>query len=116
MARREPQEEPAQTLTLPLLGALYGSLVIVAVVGVLSSHVGRDLDDEVDAPAQALIAVPVVFTATVVAIASLTAMLSPRHRRSALRVAEIAGWLIPAWLMIGALVLGAISYALNHAD
>jgi uncharacterized membrane protein len=116
MAPREPQEEEPQTFTLPLLGALYGSLVIVAVVAVLSSNVGRDLDDEIDAPAQALIAVPVVFAATVVAIASLAAMLAPRSRRTCLRVAEIAGWLIPAWLMIGALVLGAISYALNHAD
>ena len=112
---KEPEEQP-QTFTLPLLGALYGSLVIVAVVGVLSSHVGRDLDDEIDAPAQALIAVPVVFTASVVAIASLSAMILPRSRRSCLRVAEIAGWLIPAWLLIGALVLGAISFALNHAD
>ena len=116
MARREPEEQPAQTLTLPLLGALYGSLVIVAVVAVLSSHVGRDLDNEIDAPAQALIAVPVVFTATVVAIASLAAMLVPKSRRSCLRVAEIGAWLIPAWLIIGAMVLGAISFALNHAD
>jgi hypothetical protein len=116
MARRVPEEEEPQTFTLPLLGALYGSLVIVAVVAVLSSQLGRDLEDEVDAPARTLIAAPVVFTATVVFVASLTAMLAPRYRRISLRVAEIAGWLIPAWLMIGALVLGAISFALHHAD
>ena len=115
MARPEPQEEEPQTFTLPLLGALYGSLVIVAVVAVLSSHVGRDLDDQIGAPAQALIAVPVIVTASVVAIASLLAMMLPRSRRTCLWVAEIAGWLIPAWLLIGAMVLGAISYALDHA-
>jgi hypothetical protein len=110
----EPEEDP-QTFTLPLLGALYGSVVIVAVVAVLSSHIGRDLDDEIDAPAQALIAVPVIVTASVAAIASLLAMILPRSRRACLAVAEIAAWLIPAWLLIGAMVLGAISYALNHA-
>jgi len=31
-------------------------------------------------------------------------------------VAELAGWLIPAWLIIAALVLGAISFAVSHAD
>jgi hypothetical protein len=112
---KEPEEERPQTFALPMLGALYGSVVIVAVVAVLSSHVGRDLDDQIGAPAQALIAVPVIFTATVVAIASLLAMMLPGARRACLRVAEIAGWLIPAWLLIGAMVLGAISYALDHA-
>ena len=116
MARRELDQEEPQTFTLPLLGALYGSVVIVAVVAVLSSHVGRDLDDEIGAPAQTLIAVPVVFAASVVAIVSLLAMVLPRSRASCLRVAEIAAWLIPAWLLIGAMVLGAISYALDHAD
>jgi len=38
------------------------------------------------------------------------------HRRPALRVAEIAGWLIPAWLVMGGMVLGAISFALHHAN
>ena len=112
---KEPEEEP-QTFALPMLGALYGSVVIVAVVAVLSSHVGRDLDEEIDAPAQALIAVPVVLTASVVAIASLLGMILPRSRRTCMRVAEIAGWLIPAWLVIGAMVLGAISSALDHAE
>jgi hypothetical protein len=116
MAPREPDEEDPQTFTLPLLGALYGSLVIVAVVAVLESHWGRGIEDEIDAPARTLIAAPVVLTATVVFLASLTAMLVPRYRRSSLRVAEIGAWLIPAWLMIGALVLGAISFALHHAD
>jgi hypothetical protein len=114
MAPRDPEEEP-QSFTLPLLGALYGSLVIVAVVAILSSQLGRDLEDDIDAPARTLIAAPVVFAAAVVFVASLTALV-PQYRRVSLRVAEIGAWLIPAWLMIGALVLGAISFALNHAD
>ena len=116
MARREPEEQESRTFTLPMLGALYGSVVIVAVAALLNSHVGRGLEDEIDAPARAMIAVPVVFLASVVAIASLLAMIFPESRRSCLRVAELAGWLIPAWLLIGAMILGAISFALNHAD
>jgi hypothetical protein len=115
MAEREPEEEP-QTFTWPLLGAVYGSLVIVAVAAVLNSHVGRSIDDKVGAPAQALIAVPIVIVATVVAIASLFAMLVPEYRRRSLKVAEICSWLIPAWLVMGAMVLGAIQFALSHAD
>jgi hypothetical protein len=115
MARREPEEEEPQTFALPLLGALYGSLVIVAVVAVLSSRLGRGLDDEVDAPARDLIAVPVVLTAAVVFVASLMALV-PEYRRVSLRVAEIAAWLIPAWLLIGGMVLGAVSYALDHSS
>jgi protein-S-isoprenylcysteine O-methyltransferase Ste14 len=116
MVRRDPPEEEPQTFTWPLLGALYGSLVIVGVVAVLDSHVGRSLDDKVGAPAQALIAVPVVIVASVVAIACLVALLAPQHRRPSLKVAEIGSWLIPAWLVMGAMVLGAISFALSPAD
>ena len=110
------QEEPQATFTMPLLGALYGSLVIVAVVALLSSHLGRDLDDKIDAPARTMIAAPVIVAAGVVFIACMVALIQPLYRRPVLRVAEIAAWLIPAWLLIGALVLGAISFALDHAD
>jgi hypothetical protein len=116
MARRDSDEEEPQTFAWPLLGALYGSLVIVAVVAVLDSHIGRGLEDEVDAPARTLIAAPVVATALVVFVASMVALVLPAHRRRSLRVAEVAGWLIPAWLIIGAMVLGAIDFAIHHAD
>jgi protein-S-isoprenylcysteine O-methyltransferase Ste14 len=115
MAEREREEEP-QTFTWPLLGAVYGSLVIVVVAAVLNSHVGRSIDDKVGAPAQALIAIPIVIVAAVVAIASLFALLVPEYRRPSLKVAEIGSWLIPAWLVMGAMVLGAIQFALSHAD
>jgi protein-S-isoprenylcysteine O-methyltransferase Ste14 len=90
--------------------------VIVAVVAVLNSHVGRSLDDKVDAPAQALVAIPVVTVAAVVAIASLVAMMLPEHRRSSLKVAEIGAWLIPAWLVMAGMTFAAISFAVHHAD
>jgi hypothetical protein len=38
----------------------------------------------------------------------------PAYRRPSLRVAETAARRIPAWLIIGALVLGVIDFALNH--
>jgi hypothetical protein len=113
---REPVEAEETTFTWPLLGALYGSLVIVAIVAVLSSHFGRNLDDKIDAPARTLVAAPVIVSATVVFTASMVALILPVYRRVAMRVAEIASWLIPAWLVMGAMVLGAISFALNHAD
>jgi predicted Co/Zn/Cd cation transporter (cation efflux family) len=115
MAR--PAEEPeGTTFTWPLIGALYGSLVVVLIVALLNSHLGRDLDHRVDAPARTLVAGPVIVSAIVVFAASMLALLLPTQRRSALRVAEIASWLIPAWLVMGAMVLGAISFALDHAD
>ena len=46
----------------------------------------------------------------------MVALILPGYRRPSLRVAEIGGWLIPAWLMMAAMVLGAISFALHHAD
>jgi hypothetical protein len=112
----DPGGQEPQTFSLPLLGALYGSLVIVAVVAVLASQIGRGLEDEIDAPARTLIAAPVIVAAVAVFLSSMVALVLPAYRRAALRVAEIAGWLIPAWLVIGAMVLGAISFALNHAD
>jgi hypothetical protein len=112
---REPDEREAVTLTLPLLGAAYSSLVIVAIVAILNSHVGRALDDKVGAPARTLIAAPVIFCGTVVFVACLVALIAPVYRRPAMRVAEIFSWLIPAWLVMGAMVLGAISFALHHA-
>jgi hypothetical protein len=101
---------------MPMLGAAYGSLVIVAVVAVLESDIGRSLEDEVNAPARAMIAIPIVVAAAVVSIASLMAIMLPESRRMSLRVAEIAAWLIPAWLVMGAMVLGAVSFAIHHAD
>jgi hypothetical protein len=112
---REPEEREEMTFTWPLIGALYGSVVIVAVVAVIDSHIGRDLEDKIDAPARTLIAAPVIFAATIVFASSMVALILPAYRRAALRVAEIAGWLIPAWLVMGAMVLGAISFALHQA-
>jgi hypothetical protein len=113
MAKREPEEEPG-TFTWPLLGALYGSLVIVGVIPILESRIGRHLEDEIDAPARTLIAGPVGLTAVVVFVASTVALVLPAYRRPSLRVAETAARRIPAWLIIGALVLGVIDFALNH--
>jgi hypothetical protein len=113
---REPEELDQATFTWPLLGALYGSLVIVAIVAVLSSHFGRDLDDKIDAPARTLVAAPVIISAAVVFTASMVALIVPPYRRAALRIAEIASWLIPAWLVMSTMVLGAISFALGQAD
>jgi len=115
MARRDRDDQEPQTFAWPLLGALYASLVIVAVIATLESDLGRRLEHEVDAPARTLIAAPIVVTAVIVFLASMIALVAPRYRRSSLKVAEIAAWLIPAWLMIGALVLGAVDYALHHA-
>ena len=65
---REPEElgeAEEATFTWPLLGALYSSLVIVVLVALLNSHLGRDLDNEVDAPARTLVAAPVIVCAAV---------------------------------------------------
>lgn len=113
---REPDRDEEMTFTMPLLGALYGSLVIVVMVALLNSQIGRALDNDIDAPARTLIAAPVMIAAAVVFVASMVALILPDYRRPSLRVAEIAGWLIPAWLVMGAMMLGAISFALHHAS
>jgi uncharacterized membrane protein YkvI len=110
------ESQGAQSFTWPLLGALYGSLVIVVVVALLASDAGRSFEDEIDAPARTLIAAPVVGFAAVVFIASMVALILPGYRRQSLRVAEIVGWLIPAWLVMSAMAVGAVAFALHHAD
>jgi hypothetical protein len=115
--REESRQEPeAQTFTAPMLGALYGSMVVVVVVAILNSHLGRGFENDLDTPARTLVAAPLVIAATLVVAASLSALLVPEYRRPCLRVAEIAGWMIPAWLVMAGMALGAISFALNHAS
>ena len=110
---RESEEPEDQTFTLPMLGALYGSVVVV--IAILNSHIGRGFEDDVDAPARTLVAAPVIVAATVVVVASLAALV-PGYRRPSLKVAEIAAWLIPAWLVMSGMALAAISFALHHAS
>jgi hypothetical protein len=109
------QVEEYQGFTWPLLGAVYGSLVIVAVVAILASNLGRSFEDDVDAPARTLVAVPVVVFAGVLFLASMLALIAPGARRASLRVAEIAAWLVPAWLVMCAMGIGAVAFALHHA-
>jgi hypothetical protein len=104
-----------QSFTWPLLGALYGSLVIVAIVGIFASGLGRSFEDEVDAPARTLVAGPLVIFAAMVFLASMVALILPGYRRQSLRVAEIVAWLVPAWLVMCAMGIGAVAFALHHS-
>jgi hypothetical protein len=81
----------------------------------LASHLGRSFEDEVDAPARTLVAAPVVLFAGVVFLACIVALIVPGYRRLSLRVAEIAAWLIPAWLVMSGMGIGAVAFALHHA-
>jgi hypothetical protein len=54
--------------------------------------------------------------ATVVFVASIAALVAPGYRRASLRVAEIGAWLIPAWLVMSAMAIGAVAFALDYAD
>jgi hypothetical protein len=121
MASPDPSEEEfeeleEQTFTWPLLGALYGSLVIVAVVAVLASDAGKSFEDEVGAPARTLVAAPLVAFAAMLFVASIVALVAPAFRRRSLGVAEITAWLIPAWLVMCAMGIGAVSFALHQTD
>src|SRR5262245_25761439 len=114
--REELDGAERQSFTWPLLGALYGSVVIVAVVAVLASGAGRSFEHEVDAPARTLAAAPVVAFAAVLFLASLVALIAPAYRRTLMRIAEIAAWLIPAWLVMCAMGIGAVAFALHQAS
>lgn len=115
MATRDHHEDEPQTFTWPLLGALYGSLVIVAVIALLASDLGRSFEDEVGAPTRTLVAAPVVVFAAVVFLTSIVGLILPGARRPLLRVAEIAAWLIPAWLVMCGMGIGAVDFAIHHA-
>src|SRR3954462_14740594 len=107
--------ERSPGFTWPVLGALYGSLVIVAVVALLAYNLGRNFEDDIDAPARTLVAAPVVVFAGVLFLASMVALIAPGARKGSLRVAEIAAWLVPAWLVMCAMGIGAVAFALHHA-
>jgi hypothetical protein len=70
----------------------------------------------VDAPARTLVAAPLVLFGSVVFVASMVALIAPGYRRQSLRVAEITAWLVPAWLVMCAMGIGAVSFALHQTD
>jgi hypothetical protein len=88
-------------------------VVTAVVIAVLDTDFGRDLQRDLDAPARALVAAPVLALAAVVFVACVLALVLPAERDRLLRIAGMAGWLIPAWLLMAGLVLGAIAYALD---
>jgi hypothetical protein len=110
------RENPFEGFGLAAIGALYASVVAALVIAVLDTDLGRDLQEDLDAPARALVAGPVLALAAVVFVASVLALLLPGSRDRLLRIAGMAGWLIPAWLLMAGLVLGGISYALDSLD
>jgi hypothetical protein len=83
------------------------------VIAVLDTDFGRELQRDLDAPARALVAAPVLALAAVVFVTCVLALILPAARDRLLRIAGMAGWLIPAWLLMSGLVLGAIAYALD---
>jgi hypothetical protein len=101
---------------LAALGALYASVVTAIVIAVLDTDLGRDLQRDLDAPARALVAAPVLALAAVVFVTCVLALVLPAARDRLLRIAGMAGWLIPAWLLMSGLVLGAIAYALDSLE
>ena len=113
MDRHEPE---TPVFRMPLFGAVYASAIFVAAIFILNTGLGRTLERELDAPARTLVAAPVITLAVVVFCASMAALLVPDYRRQSMRVAEIAGWIIPAWLIMSATVLVGIAWALARID
>jgi hypothetical protein len=101
---------------LAALGALYASVVIVVVLALLDTDVGRNLGNGIEGPIRAFVAGPVLALAAVVFVASLAALVYPAARKRLLGIAGIAAWLIPAWLVIGAVLVGSLSYALDRVQ
>ena len=117
MDQRDPaQENEAQDFTWPLLATLYGSVVVITVIFVLRTDLGRGVEDKLEAPARTMIAAPLVILGIVVFTGGLVALVAPAVRRQAMRVTEIAAWIIPAWAVMTGLVLGAIAYALDRLN
>jgi hypothetical protein len=91
-------------------------VVTGVVIALLDTDLGRELQRDLDAPARALVAAPVLALAAVVFVTCVLALILPAARDRLLRVAGMAGWLIPAWLLMSGLVLGAIAYALDRLE
>lgn len=107
----EPPDQPEpRTFAAPMVGMVCSSLVVVAVVAVLNSQIGREIEDDLAAPARTLIAAPAVIAAVVAFGASIVALI-PEYRRPALGVAAIAGWIVAAWLVMAAMILAGIKFA-----
>jgi hypothetical protein len=111
---KQAEREPSEDYSLAAVGALYASLVFVVVIAILDTNLGRDLTDRLGAPVRAMIAVPVLVLATVVFGCSVAALVLPAWRRGMLRLAGIASWLIPAWLVIAAVLIGSLILALKR--
>jgi hypothetical protein len=88
-------------------------VVTAVAIALLDTDLGRGLQRDLDAPARALVAAPVLALAAVVFVTCVLALVLPAARDRLLRIAGMAGWLIPAWLLMSGLVLGAIAYALD---
>jgi hypothetical protein len=91
-------------------------VVTGVVIALLDTDLGRELQRDLDAPARALVAAPVLALAAVVFVTCVLALILPAARERLLRIAGMAGWLIPAWLLMSGLVLGAIAYALDRLE
>ncbi|MGH2982732.1 MAG: hypothetical protein ACRDK5_00515 [Solirubrobacterales bacterium] len=91
-------------------------MVTAGVIALLDTDIGRGLQKDLDAPARVLVAAPVLVLAAVVFVTCVLALILPAARDRLLRIAGMAGWLIPAWLLMAGLVMGAIAYALDSLD
>jgi 1,4-dihydroxy-2-naphthoate octaprenyltransferase len=98
-----------------MVGMVCSSLVVVAVIAILNSQIGRDIEDDLAASARTLIAAPAVIAAVVAFCASMLALL-PAYRRRALQVAAIAGWVVAAWLVMAAVILAGIKFATERVS
>lgn len=98
---------------LAALGALYASVVTAVVVAILDTDFGRELGEDLEAPVRAMIAAPVLLLAAVVFTTSVLALVLPQHRERLLGVAGIAGWLIPAVLLIAGVLIATVAIALD---
>jgi hypothetical protein len=86
------------------------------VFATLDTDLGRSLADDLDAPVRSLVAVPVLAMAAIVFATSVAALVLPDHRKRLLGVAGITGWLIPAWLLMAATLIGAVALVLARLD
>lgn len=98
---------------LAALGALYASIVTAVVIAILDTDFGRDLGEDLEAPVRTMIAAPVLILAAVVFTACVFALVMPEHRKRLLGVAGIAGWLIPAVLIISGVLIATVAVALD---
>jgi hypothetical protein len=92
-------------------GALFSAFVAALVVAFLSTDIGRDAASQLDGAGRALVAAPVIAMCLFIFGASVAALALPDQRERLQNLSLLTAFLIAAWVVMAAVILGGLSVA-----